>query len=162
VDAGVADALTGVVEDGIGGSEGDPEVSGRSVRGAVDEQMDMAIEASGSAAGLATCVNQVNRGGTVVLLGLLPPGNTGFPGNAVVTREITMIGAFRFDQEFDEALALLATGLPIGPIQIGADTSTSWRPDADATAGTLRSAPAGRADHRVELLVDTVVRVGAQ
>jgi L-idonate 5-dehydrogenase len=78
--------------------------------------VDVAIEASGSAAGLRTCVERVRRTGTVVLLGLLPPGETGFLGNVVVTREITLLGAFRFDQEFDEALTLLANGLPVDPI----------------------------------------------
>ena len=78
--------------------------------------VDVAIEASGSAGGLATCIQQLRRGGTIVLLGLLPPGDTGFPGNVVVTREITMVGAFRFDREFDEALTLLGAGLVVDPI----------------------------------------------
>ncbi|WP_370964118.1 L-idonate 5-dehydrogenase [Amycolatopsis sp. cg9] len=78
--------------------------------------VDVAIEASGAPAGLATCVARVRRGGTVVLLGLLPPGETGFPGNVVVTREIVLKGAFRFDTEFDDALSLLAGGLPVDPV----------------------------------------------
>ncbi|WP_433172259.1 L-idonate 5-dehydrogenase [Actinoallomurus sp. CA-150999] len=80
------------------------------------EDVDVAIEASGSGAGLGTCVRRVRRGGTVVLLGLLPPGETGFLGNVVVTREITMLGAFRFDHEFDDALSLLASGLNVDPV----------------------------------------------
>jgi len=80
------------------------------------ENVDVAIEASGSAAGLNTCVQRVRRAGTVVLLGLLPPGEVGFLGNVVVTREITMAGAFRFDHEFDEALALLGAGLAVDPV----------------------------------------------
>jgi L-idonate 5-dehydrogenase len=78
--------------------------------------VDIAIEASGSPAGLRSCVERTRRAGTVVLLGLLPTGETGLLGNVVVTREITMVGAFRFDDEFDEALALLAAGLPVDPI----------------------------------------------
>jgi L-idonate 5-dehydrogenase len=80
------------------------------------DTVDVAIEASGSAAGLGTCVRLVRRTGTVVLLGLLPPGETGFLGNVVVTREITMLGAFRFDTEFDAALSLLAGGLNVDPV----------------------------------------------
>ncbi|MFG1685609.1 L-idonate 5-dehydrogenase [Nonomuraea sp. NPDC049269] len=80
------------------------------------DNVDVAIEASGSGAGLGTCVQRVRRGGTVVLLGLLPPGETGFLGNVVVTREITMRGAFRFDHEFDDALSLLAAGLDVQPV----------------------------------------------
>lgn len=78
--------------------------------------VDVAIEASGSAAGLRSCVERVRRAGTIVLLGLLPPGETGFLGNVVVTREINLVGAFRFDHEFDQALALLAEGLPVDPV----------------------------------------------
>jgi L-idonate 5-dehydrogenase len=37
-------------------------------------------------------------------------------GNLVVTREVTMRGAFRFDREFDDALSLLASGLDVGPV----------------------------------------------
>jgi L-idonate 5-dehydrogenase len=81
-----------------------------------DQPIDVAIEASGSPAGLRSCVERTRRGGTVVLLGLLPTGETGFLGNVVVTRELALVGAFRFDTEFDDALALLAGGLPVDPI----------------------------------------------
>ena len=37
-------------------------------------------------------VARVRRGGTVVRLGLLPPGDTPFPGNLLVTREIDLAG----------------------------------------------------------------------
>ncbi|MFE2938070.1 L-idonate 5-dehydrogenase [Streptomyces sp. NPDC059255] len=80
------------------------------------DAVDVAIEASGAPAGLRTCVERVRRGGTVVLLGLLPPGEVGLLGNVAVTREIELRGAFRFDGEFDEALALLAGGLPVDPV----------------------------------------------
>lgn len=80
------------------------------------EHIDICVEASGSPAGLDTCVRRVRRGGTVVLLGLLPPGQVGFSGNAAVTREVTVRGAFRFDAEFDQALSLLADGLPVAEV----------------------------------------------
>jgi L-idonate 5-dehydrogenase len=72
-------------------------------------EADVAVEASGVAAGLDTCLRLVRRGGVVVQLGMLPPGQSPFPGNLVVSREIELRGAFRFDVEFDEAIALLAT-----------------------------------------------------
>lgn len=87
----------------------DPAWSGSGV-------FDIAVEASGAPAGLRTCVERVRRGGTVVLLGLLPPGEVGLLGNVTVTRELDLRGAFRFDTEFDEALALLAQGLPVEPV----------------------------------------------
>lgn len=71
-------------------------------------EVDVAIEASGVAAGLDTCLRLVRRGGVVVQLGMLPPGNAPFAGNLVVSREIELRGAFRFDTEFDAALELLA------------------------------------------------------
>ncbi|MPY59423.1 L-idonate 5-dehydrogenase [Streptomyces spongiae] len=78
--------------------------------------IDIAVEASGAPAGLRTCVERVRRGGTVVLLGLLPPGEVGLLGNVTVTRELDLRGAFRFDTEFDDALSLLAGGLHVEPV----------------------------------------------
>ncbi|MFJ3420230.1 L-idonate 5-dehydrogenase [Streptomyces sp. NPDC086082] len=71
-------------------------------------EVDVAIEASGVAAGLDTCLRLVRRGAVVVQLGMLPPGQSPFAGNLVVSREIELRGAFRFDEEFDDALHLLA------------------------------------------------------
>ncbi|KUN97511.1 L-idonate 5-dehydrogenase [Streptomyces caeruleatus] len=71
-------------------------------------EVDVAIEASGVAAGLDACLRLVRRGGVVVQLGMLPPGRSPFAGNLVVSREIELRGAFRFDTEFDAALELLA------------------------------------------------------
>jgi L-idonate 5-dehydrogenase len=73
-------------------------------------EVDVAVEASGVAAGLDTCLRLVRRGGVVVQLGMLPPGQSPFAGNLVVSREIELRGAFRFDGEFDAALELLAAG----------------------------------------------------
>ena len=71
-------------------------------------EVDVAIEASGVAAGLDACLRLVRRGGVVVQLGMLPAGHSPFAGNLVVSREIELRGAFRFDTEFDAALELLA------------------------------------------------------
>ena len=78
--------------------------------------VDVAIEASGAPDGLADCVRTVRRTGTVVLLGMLPPGAAGFAASTVITRELDLVGAFRFDTEFDTALALLAGGLDVEPV----------------------------------------------
>lgn len=80
------------------------------------EEIDVAIEASGTAGGLRTCLERVRRGGTVVQVGSLPGGDTAFAGSLLMTRELTLTGAFRFDHEFDTAIALLAGGLPVDPI----------------------------------------------
>ncbi|MCD9877590.1 L-idonate 5-dehydrogenase [Streptomyces guryensis] len=80
----------------------DPEDAGRPA------EVDVAVEASGVAAALDTCLRLVRRGGVVVQLGMLPPGPSAFAGNLVVSREIELRGSFRFDTEFDQALELLA------------------------------------------------------
>jgi L-idonate 5-dehydrogenase len=80
------------------------------------EASDIAIEASGAAAALTSSLKRVARGGTVVALGLLPPGDTPTPGNLVVTRELTVRGSFRFDKEFQDAIELLANGLDVADI----------------------------------------------
>ncbi|MEU1197763.1 L-idonate 5-dehydrogenase [Streptomyces sp. NPDC005813] len=71
-------------------------------------EVDVAVEASGVAAGLDTCLRLVRRGAVIVQLGMLPPGRSPFAGNLLVSREIELRGAFRFGAEFDDALALLA------------------------------------------------------
>jgi L-idonate 5-dehydrogenase len=78
--------------------------------------VDVAIEASGAPAGLADCLRTVRRAGRVVMLGMLPPGEVGFAAATVITRELDLVGAFRFDTEFDTALALLAGGLDVEPV----------------------------------------------
>jgi L-idonate 5-dehydrogenase len=78
--------------------------------------IDVAIEASGTAGGLRTCLQRVRRGGTVVQVGTLPAGDTGFPGNVLMTRELTLRGAFRFADEFDTAIEWLAEGIEVAPI----------------------------------------------
>ncbi|MFC8516885.1 L-idonate 5-dehydrogenase [Streptomyces sp. NPDC057257] len=83
----------------------DPDDAGWPAEG---DEVDVAVEASGVAAGLDTCLRLVRRGGVVVQLGMLPPGQSPFAGNLVVSREIELRGAFRFDGEFDAALELLA------------------------------------------------------
>lgn len=104
------------------------------------EEIDVAFEVSGSASGLRTCVERVRRGGVVVLLGLLPQGEVGFLGNLVVTRELELRGAFRFDEEFDLAVQLLAEGLPVDPIVTHrfplADALTAFRLASDRSSAS--------------------------
>lgn len=78
---------------------------------------DVAIESSGSPAGFNTCLHGVDRGGLVVGLGLLPPGDTAIAANAMITRELRVVGSFRFDLELAEVLGVLRSGLlPADPV----------------------------------------------
>ena len=103
------------------------------------DELDVAVEASGAPAGLATCMRRVRRGGVVVQLGMLPPGEVPFLGNLVVTREIELRGAFRFDTEFDEVLALLAGGLDVDAL-VTATVPLANAPEAFALAADRRRA----------------------
>jgi L-idonate 5-dehydrogenase len=108
--------------------------------GAADEALvaldaDVAIESSGSPAGLAACVRGARRHGRVVVLGLLPPGDVALPGNLVVTRELELVGSFRFDGEIHDVLPALADGsLPAAPVV------THVLPLADAAAALALAA----------------------
>ncbi len=71
---------------------------------------DVVCEASGSPAGLATALGIVAPGGTIVQIGILPSGQTAAPLNRIISREIRLVGTFRFDREYAQAVAALASG----------------------------------------------------
>jgi L-idonate 5-dehydrogenase len=78
-------------------------------------EVDAAIESSGAAAGLAEALRRTARGGRVVALGLTP-GDVPVGMSLAVTRELELVGSFRFDREIDDAVEYLAGGLPLGDI----------------------------------------------
>lgn len=78
---------------------------------------EVAFEVSGSPAGLAACLGAVRPEATVVQVGTLPPGQFPFAGNLVMSKEIDLRGAMRFDREFAHAVACLDRGLvDVGPL----------------------------------------------
>jgi L-idonate 5-dehydrogenase len=81
-----------------------------------EHYFDVAIEASGASAAVGPTLAAARRRGVVVQLGMFPPG----PGRAelspLVAKEIDMRGVFRFDTEFDEAIALLAGSNALDPV----------------------------------------------
>ena len=78
---------------------------------------DIAIESSGSARGLASALRGTTRGGRVVMVGLLPSGEQPALISLAITRELTLVGSFRFNDEIDEVIAALADGsLVVGPV----------------------------------------------
>lgn len=80
------------------------------------QQVDVAIEASGSGPGLNSCIRTVRRAGLIVQVGILPPGLTAILGNALVNKEIRLHGSWRFHTEFAEAIGLLATEIDPEPL----------------------------------------------
>jgi len=69
---------------------------------------DVVIEAAGVPAALTAAVASTTRGGTIVQVGMLPAVPSPVALAALVSREIELRGAFRFDGEIDDAVALLA------------------------------------------------------
>ena len=71
---------------------------------------DVVIEAAGAPPALEGAIGAVRRGGTVVLLGSLPGGSFPAPVNPIMAKELDVVGSFRFDREFEEAVRLIAEG----------------------------------------------------
>ena len=71
---------------------------------------DVAFEITGTAAGLASAIASVRRGGTLVQVGNLPGGQIPIPANAIMAKELDLKGTFRFGAEFNEAVDLIASG----------------------------------------------------
>jgi L-idonate 5-dehydrogenase len=77
---------------------------------------DVAFEASGSGAALAGALFVVRPGGTIVQVGN-GAAETPVSLNTVVAKEITLRGTFRFHLEFEQAVALLASGrIDVAPL----------------------------------------------
>lgn len=83
----------------------------RSDQATPDELADVAevaIEAAGSPAALATCLKATRRGGRIIQVGTLPP-EVPFPANSVMQRELDYRGVFRAHLEFDWAVQAIRT-----------------------------------------------------
>jgi L-idonate 5-dehydrogenase len=91
---------------------------------------DVAFEVSGTAAGLASAIRHVRRGGTVVQIGNLPGGQIPVPANAVMAKEIDLRGAFRFGDEFSEAVRLIVEGKVDVLALVTGERPLSTAPDA--------------------------------
>lgn len=73
-------------------------------------QADVVIESSGSHHGLASAITGAVRGGKVVMVGLLPSGPQPVLISLAITRELELLGSFRFNGEIDEVIGALADG----------------------------------------------------
>jgi L-idonate 5-dehydrogenase len=81
---------------------------------------DVAFEASGSAAALASIFKVIRRGGRIVQVGMLPAGTAPVPVNVLQSREIELVGAFRACDEFRLAVRLIVDGvIDVAPILSG-------------------------------------------
>ncbi|MBT2498796.1 L-idonate 5-dehydrogenase [Agromyces sp. ISL-38] len=73
-------------------------------------EADVVFETSGNHRGLASAVRGAARGGRVVMVGLLPSGEQPALISLAITRELELVGSFRFNDEIDEVIAALADG----------------------------------------------------
>ena len=71
---------------------------------------DVVIESSGSSRGLASAVRGATRGGRIVMVGLLPSGEQPALISLAITRELELVGSFRFVDEIDEVIHALSDG----------------------------------------------------
>ncbi len=77
---------------------------------AAEKPFDVVFEVTGAPPALALAIRSVRRGGTLVQIGNLPGGEISVPANAVMAKEIDFLGAFRFGQEFEQAVKLIVAG----------------------------------------------------
>jgi len=73
-----------------------------------DESYDVIFECSGVGISLTQAVRAARRAGTVVQVGMLPNAEIGVNLSPMLAKELSLIGAFRFSTEIDDAIAMLA------------------------------------------------------
>jgi L-idonate 5-dehydrogenase len=73
-----------------------------------DESFDVVLECSGVGVALTQAVRAVRRAGTIVQVGMLPNAEIGVNLAPLLAKEVTLRGAFRFADEIDDAVAMLA------------------------------------------------------
>ena len=83
-------------------------------------EVDVALEMSGSAPGVTSCLEAVQRGGRIVLVGIPAPGLVAAPLGLAVMREIEVVGSFRYGPEFADAVGAIADGAPVEPLRSAA------------------------------------------
>ncbi|WP_219820402.1 L-idonate 5-dehydrogenase [Pseudoclavibacter sp. RFBG4] len=71
---------------------------------------DVVVESSGTVPGLASAIRGAGRAGRVVLLGLQRSGEVPALLSLAITRELTLVGSFRFTDEIDAVIGALADG----------------------------------------------------
>lgn len=79
-------------------------------------ETEVVIEASGVPAALGGVLQATARGGLVVQVGNLPATPAASALGALVTKEITWTGSYRFATEMTEAITMLAAGLPVASL----------------------------------------------
>ncbi|NKX17493.1 zinc-binding dehydrogenase [Ochrobactrum pseudogrignonense] len=69
---------------------------------------DAVIECSGNEGGLNLALEKAARNATIVQVGLFP-ANPSSACNLLTVKELRLVGAFRFDDEFENAVELIGS-----------------------------------------------------
>ena len=85
----------------------EPVLVGRD--GIADESYDVIFECSGVGVSLTQAVRAARRAGTVVQVGTLPNTEISVNLAPMLGKELSLLGAFRFAGEIDDAISMLAT-----------------------------------------------------
>ncbi|NYF12190.1 2-desacetyl-2-hydroxyethyl bacteriochlorophyllide A dehydrogenase [Pseudoclavibacter sp. JAI123] len=96
---------------------------------------DVVIESSGTVPGLASAIRGAGRGGRVVLLGLQRSGEVPALLSLAITRELTLVGSFRFADEIDAVIDALADGSLVVDAVLTHEFPVEQALDAFAVAG---------------------------
>lgn len=99
---------------------------------------DVVFEASGNARALAAAIAACAPRARIVQVGL--GGDAAVPLNAIVAKEIELCGTFRFNEEFDWAVALLGSGkVDVAPLLSAVVPFTDARAAFDLASDRSRS-----------------------
>ncbi|MBT2324141.1 L-idonate 5-dehydrogenase [Variovorax paradoxus] len=80
-------------------------------------QVDVSFEVSGHYAGLANCIRLTRPRGTIVQVGTLGGNSEGCPFNQIMVKSLTVVGSFRFIDEYAWAVDYLSRGmLDVSPL----------------------------------------------
>lgn len=75
-----------------------------------DGGFDVVFEASGAAAAVRSSIAVTRRGATIVQIGTVSGNDVSLPVNDLMVCELSLLGTFRYANEFSEALRLVANG----------------------------------------------------
>jgi L-idonate 5-dehydrogenase len=79
--------------------------------------VDVCFEASGNYAGLANCIRATRPRGVIVTVGTLNGGSDQCPFNQIMVKSLSVIGSFRFVDEYAWAVDYLSRGvLDVSPL----------------------------------------------
>ena len=90
----------------------DPAASNYSQHGIAisDGGFDVVFEASGATAAVRGAMDLVRRGGAIVQIGTVGTNDVTLPVNDLMVREISLLGTFRYADEFPQAIRLAVSG----------------------------------------------------